>query len=71
MYKTEVEKMETHVLWSRDSVLGIATGWTIQGSHPRGDEIFRTCPYRPWGPPILLYNGYRVFHGGKAPGSWH
>ena len=32
---------------------------------PVGGEIFRTCPYRPWGPPSLLYNGYRVFPGGK------
>ena len=31
-----------------------------------GGEIFRTCPDRPWGPPSLLYNGYRVFPGGKA-----
>ena len=30
-----------------------------------GGEIFRTCPDRPWGPPSLLYNGYRVFPGGK------
>ena len=30
----------------------------------RGD-IFRTCPDRPWGPPSHLYNGYRVFTGGK------
>jgi hypothetical protein len=29
-------------------------------------EIFRTSPDRPWGPPSLLYNGYRVFHGGKV-----
>jgi len=28
-------------------------------------EIFRTCPDRPWGPLSLLYNGYRVFPGGK------
>ena len=28
-------------------------------------EIFRTCPDRPWGPPSLLYNGYRVFPAGK------
>jgi hypothetical protein len=26
---------------------------------------FHTCPDRPWGPPSLLYNGYRVFPGGK------
>jgi hypothetical protein len=30
-----------------------------------GGEIFRTCPDRPWGPRSLLYNGYRVFLGGK------
>jgi len=30
-----------------------------------GSEIFRTCPDLPWGPPSLLYNGYRVFPGGK------
>ena len=33
---------------------------------PVGGEIFRTCPDRPWGPPSLLYNGYRVFPGGKG-----
>jgi len=33
-------------------------------------EIFLTCPDRPWGPPNLLYNGYRVFLGGKAAGEW-
>jgi len=32
---------------------------------PAWGEIFRTCPDRPWGPPSLLYNGYRVFPGGK------
>jgi hypothetical protein len=30
-----------------------------------GGEIFHTCPYRLWGPPSLLYNGFRVFPGGK------
>jgi len=28
-------------------------------------EISRTCPDRPWSPPSLLYNEYRVFPGGK------
>ena len=28
-------------------------------------KIFRTCPYWPWGPPSLLYNGYQVFPGVK------
>jgi hypothetical protein len=40
-------------------------GWTVRGSNPGGGEIFRTCPYQPWVPPSLLYNGYRVFPGGK------
>jgi hypothetical protein len=36
---------------------------------PVGARFFRTCPDRPWGPPSLLYNGYRVFPGGrKRPG---
>jgi hypothetical protein len=35
------------------------------GSNPGGGEIFRTCPDRPWDPPILLYNGYRVFPSGR------
>jgi len=26
---------------------------------------FSTRPDRPWGPPTLLYNGYRVFPGDK------
>jgi hypothetical protein len=33
--------------------------------NPGGGEIFRTCPDGPWVPPSLLYNGYRVFPGGK------
>jgi len=43
----------------------MATGWTVRGSNPDGGKIFRTSPDRPWVPPILLYNGYRVFPGGK------
>ena len=38
--------------------LGIKSRW--------GGEIFRTCPDQPWGPPSLLYNGYRVFPGIKS-----
>jgi hypothetical protein len=37
---------------------------------PVGGEIFRTRPDRPWGPPSLLYNGYRFFHVGEAAGVW-
>jgi hypothetical protein len=43
----------------------LATGWTVRGSNFGGGEIFHTYPDRPWGPPSLLYNGYRVFPGGK------
>jgi hypothetical protein len=38
----------------------------VRGSHPGGGEIFRTCPDGIWGPPSLLYNGYRVFPRGKV-----
>ena len=44
--------------------------WAVRGSNPGGGETFRTRPDRPWGPPSLLYNGYRVFPGGKAAGAW-
>jgi hypothetical protein len=49
------------------SSVGIATEYGVDGpgSNPGGDEIFRACPDRPWGLPSLLYNGYRVFPGGK------
>ena len=52
------------------SVQRLVTGWTVRGSNPVGGEIFRTRPDRPWGPPSLLYNGYRVFPEGKAAGEW-
>jgi hypothetical protein len=38
--------------------------------NPGGGKFFRTRPDRSWGPPSLLYNGYRVFPGGKAAGAW-
>ena len=46
------------------SVWRLTTGWTVRESNPGGDEIFSTCPDRPWGPSSLLYNGYRDFPGG-------
>ena len=48
----------------------LATGWTVRGSNLGGGEIFRSRPDRLWGPPSLLYNGYRVFQGGKAAVAW-
>ena len=52
----------------RGSSGNIVTGYGLDGPGTEsrwGGEIFRTCPDRPWGPPSLLYNGYRVFPGGK------
>jgi hypothetical protein len=45
-------------------------GWTVRGSNPDGGEILRTRPDRPWNPPNLLHNGYRVFPEVKAAGAW-
>jgi hypothetical protein len=58
----------------RDSSVGIATRYGLDGpgieSRWGGGEIFLTLPDRPWGPPSLLYNRYRLFPGGKAAGAW-
>jgi hypothetical protein len=56
----------------RNNSVGIATRYTIDGPgiESRGCEIFHTRPDWPRGPPNLLYNGYRVFPGSKAAGSW-
>jgi len=58
-------------LWAgmAQSVSRLATGWSVRGSNPGGDEIFRTSPNRPWGPPSLLYHGFWLtFPGVKWPG---
>jgi len=55
------------------SVERLATGGTDRGSDPGWGEIFRTLPDRPWGPPSLPYNGYRVMvkgEGSKADEEW-
>jgi len=52
-------------------VLRLATAWTVQGWNPGVGKIFRTRPVRPWGPPSLLYNEYRVFPRDKAAGPWN
>ena len=54
----------------RDRAIGIATHWTVRGSNPEGGTIFLTRPGRPWGPPSLPYNGYRVIPWGKAAEAW-
>ena len=47
------------------SVKRLAKDWTVRGSNP-GVAILSARPNWPWGPPSLLYNGYRVFPGGKV-----
>jgi len=49
------------------SSVGIAADYGMDGpgSNPGGNEIFRP-PDRPWDPPSLLCNGYRVCPGGKV-----
>jgi hypothetical protein len=48
--------------------VGIATDYGLDGPEieSRWGEIFRTCPDRPWGPPSLLHNEYRIFPGVKC-----
>jgi hypothetical protein len=48
------------------SVVGIATGYGLDRPGIESGRGFRACPERPWGPPSLLYNGYRVFPGVKS-----
>ena len=49
------------------SSVAIETDYGLDGpgSIPGEDEI-SARPDRPWGPPNLLYNGYRIFPGGKV-----
>jgi len=47
-----------HFHQGRDSSVGIETRYGLDR------------PDRPWGPPCLLYNGYRVFPGGKPAEAW-
>jgi hypothetical protein len=57
-----------YILCGPGSSVGIATELRAGRS---GDRIpvgarFFARPDRPWGPTSLLYNGYRVFLGGKV-----
>jgi len=50
------------------SSVGIATDYGLDGPGIESRWVarfFRTCPDRPCGPPSRLYNGHRVFPGGK------
>ena len=52
--------------WYSDSLRTGGSGNRI----PVWGEFFCICPHRSWGPPSLLYQGYRVFPGSKAAGAW-
>ena len=56
----------------RDSSVGIATRYGLHGPgiESRWGRDFPHPSRPPWGPHSLLYNGYRVFPGGKAAGVW-
>jgi len=58
----------TFITCGPGSSVGIKTGYELDcpGSNPGGDDILRTCPDRPWGPPSLLLNGYQVFPGVRS-----
>jgi len=49
------------------SIVGIATGYRLDspGIESRWGRDFPYLSRPPWGPPSLLYNGYRVFPMGK------
>jgi hypothetical protein len=67
-FRDTIIKLAFLLHWSRDSSVGIATRYELEGPgiESRWGEIFRTSPDRLRGPPSLLYNGYRVFPGGKC-----
>ena len=52
-------------LWQGIITQWLPMGWMVWRSNSDGGEIFGTGPAQPWGPLSLLYNGYRVFPGGK------
>jgi hypothetical protein len=58
------------LMWGRDSSVGIATGYGMDGPgiESRWGRDFHTRLDRSWGPPSLLYNEYRVFPGVKQSG---
>jgi len=54
------------------SVQRLDTGWTVRGSNPGGDEIFRARPDRPWGPPSLPIQRVPCpFPGATRRGVYH
>jgi hypothetical protein len=60
---------ETNVMYFLFNLLRIM-GHYLFRAIPVGGEIFHKRQDRPCGPPSLLYNGHRVFPGGKAARAW-
>jgi hypothetical protein len=77
LYKLFNEPNIITYIKSRDSAVGIATGYGLEDRGvgvqvPVGSRIFSSPrhPDRLWGPPSLLFNGYRgSFLGSKAAGA--
>jgi hypothetical protein len=69
---TEIRGYLSEVAQTSGSAIGIATRYGMDGpsSNPGGGKIYRFRRDRLWGPPSLVYNGYRVFPGGKAAEAW-
>jgi len=55
----------------RDSSVGVSIRYGLdgRGSNPGWGDILDTCPEGQWAPSSVLKNWYRVFPGGKMPGS--
>ena len=60
-------KLPTYVDFGPGSSVGIATDYGLDGPRIESQwgRDFPPRPDRPWGPHSFLYNGYRVFPGGK------
>ena len=54
----------------RDSVVGIATRYGLDGPGIESRWEARFSADLSWGAPNFLYSVYRVFPGGKAAGAW-
>jgi hypothetical protein len=54
----------------RDNSVGIATGYGLDGPGIESRWGARFSAPVLWVPPSFLYDGYRVFPGGKAAGQW-
>jgi len=59
-----------NILVDRESSVSVPIRYGLGGpeiEYQWGDEIIA---HPSWDPPSLLYNGYRVFPGGKTAGAW-